>query len=87
MTCSGSSATCTASRSPDHRAGWFRLVSDATRAAGIAENDTLQVHLYANGNGHLLFKDQAVVDLLNRIIARHFPAALPAPRAGRRRWR
>lgn len=70
----------------DHRAGWYHLVSDATRGEGIAENDTLQVRLYGNGNGHLLFKEQAVVDRLNQIISRRFPDCLPAPRESRRRW-
>lgn len=69
----------------DHRTGWYHLVSEATRGNGIAENDTLQVRLYGNGNGHLLFKDEAAVDRLNRIIARRFPDALPASRESRRR--
>lgn len=70
----------------DHRAGWFQLVSEAIRGTGMAENDTLEIRLYGNGNGHLLFKEQAVVDRLNRIIAQRFPDALPAPRESRRRW-
>lgn len=72
---------------PDHRAGWYGRVSEATRGSGIAENETMQIRLFKNGNGHLTFKDQAAVDRLNAIIARHYPGALPAPRESRRRWR
>jgi hypothetical protein len=69
---------------PDHRTGWYARVSEATRGMGIAENETMQVRLFANGNGHVTFKDQAVVDRLNAIIARRYPGALPAPRSSRR---
>lgn len=71
---------------PDHRTGWYARVSAARNGDGLAENDTMQLRLHRNGNGHLWFRSQDSVDALNRIIARHYPGALPAPRESRRHW-
>jgi hypothetical protein len=38
------------------------------------------VRLYRNGNGHVGFKRLDLIDSMNRIIARHYPNALPEPR-------
>ena len=44
------------------------------------ENDYIHLTWFKNGNGHITFKRVDLVDHLNRIIAKHFPGALPACR-------
>ncbi|MBK0052996.1 DUF4942 domain-containing protein [Stenotrophomonas sp. S39] len=41
----------------------------------------IDVKLFKNGNAHIIFKRPDLVDKLNAVIARHYPSALPAPRA------
>ena len=68
----------------DHRHGCYALVSAAMREQQEwpknAENDYIAVRLFRNENGHVTFKRPDLIDKLNRIIAKHFPNALPAPR-------
>ena len=67
---------------PDHRNG-MRFQLDAARKAGASEleNDYLKIRWYLKGSGHVTFRDQRMVDQLNRIIARRFPNVLGADRA------
>lgn len=67
---------------PDHRAGWYsrlngqRLVTDPPASDGY-----LSARCFRNGNAHVTLLRADLVDQLNRIIAKHYPGALPAPRA------
>jgi hypothetical protein len=47
---------------------------------GQVENDYLAIRTFKNGNGHVMFKRPDLVDAMNRIIAKHYPGALPAPK-------
>ena len=70
---------------PDHRNGmWAQL--EATHQAGATEleNEYLKVRWYRKGSGHVTFRDQRMVDQLNRIIARRFPDVLGADGANTR---
>ncbi len=64
---------------PDHRNG-MRVQLEAAHQAGAneLENDYLKVRWYRKGSGHVTFRDQRMVDQLNRIIARRFPNVLGA---------
>ena len=68
----------------DWRRASYVEISEASRAEATwpkgYENDYYAVKLFKNGNGHVTFKRPELVDALNRIIARHFPSALPEPR-------
>lgn len=70
---------------PDHRRG----ISSAMSAAGLmgwpgkpgtVDTDYLSIRTFKNHNGHVTFKRPDLVDKMNKIIARHYPGALPAPR-------
>lgn len=70
---------------PDHRRGTYSLLSGAKLngwpcKAGEVENDYLKIRTFKNHNGHITFKRLDLVDKMNRIIAKHFPGALPAPK-------
>lgn len=66
---------------PDHRNGWNQRLSRAkTTADPDPEDDFMRVRCFRNGNGHVTFKRPDLVDAMNRIIAKHFPGALPAPK-------
>jgi hypothetical protein len=56
------------------------LMSCYPRKAGVAENDYVSIRTFMNGNGHVTFKRIDLVDKMNRIIAKHYPGALPAPK-------
>lgn len=68
----------------DHRRGCYALIYAAMREQQAwpknAENNYIAVRLFRNENGHVTFKRPDLIDKLNRIIAKHFPNALPAPR-------
>ena len=70
----------------DHRHGWYSRLSEAIRGEGVGESEAMHVRVFANGNGHVTFKDLKAVERLNAVIAKRFPGVLPAPRASRRRW-
>lgn len=62
---------------PDHRQGWWRLLSDARNAgAANAANNYLSVKWFKNGNGHITFLRPDLVEYMNRILARRYPGAL-----------
>jgi hypothetical protein len=69
---------------PDHRGGVSAMLSRAglgyASRTGQVENDYLAIRTFKNGNGHVMFKRPDLVDAMNRIIAKHYPGALPAPK-------
>lgn len=69
---------------PDHRGGVSAALSSAGigygRRTGLVETDYLSIRTFKNGNGHVTFKRLDLVDQMNRIIAKHYPGALPAPK-------
>jgi len=64
---------------PDHRQGMAELLG-YVRANPLVENDYLVVRSFRNGNGHVTFKRPDLVAKMNRILAKHYPAMLPADR-------
>jgi hypothetical protein len=63
---------------PDHRQGWFHLLNRVNHTTDPdAENDYMSVRSFRNGNGHVTFKRLDLVEKMNRIIAKHYPGALP----------
>ena len=68
---------------PDHRNGVRVIIEAPLRVPGwpkACENDYMSIKLFKNGNGHITFKRPELVEKLNRIIAKHYPGALPAPK-------
>lgn len=70
---------------PDHRQGISSLLSTVGMTGwpakpGTAENDYLHIRTFKNHNGHIAFKRPDLVDKMNKIIAKHYPGALPAPK-------
>jgi len=69
---------------PDHRTAMSHLLLQAgllrPGSRGTLENDYLKVTVFKNRNGHLTFKRPDLVSIMNRVIAKHYPGALPAPR-------
>ena len=71
---------------PDHRSG-IRAQLDAAglfswsaRRYGTVETTYMAIRTFKNWNGHVTFKRPDLVDKMNRIIAKHYPGALPAPK-------
>lgn len=69
---------------PDHRGGTSTLLSRAGigygSRTGSVETDYLAIRVFKNGNGHVTFKRLDLVETMNRIIAKHYPGALPEPK-------
>lgn len=69
---------------PDHRNGAYHTANNVrfAREGGTMQLDLEYMHVrgFKNGNAHVTFKRLDLVDGLNRIIAKHFPNALPATR-------
>jgi hypothetical protein len=66
---------------PDVRQGWYKRLSAVNRTSDPdAADDYMTVRSFRNGNGHVTFKRPDLVDRMNKIIARHYPGALPAPK-------
>jgi hypothetical protein len=70
---------------PDHRNGMRSLLhgtaaSIFNRRRDTVENDYLSIRMFKNGNGHVTFRRPDLVEQMNRIIAKHYPGALPAPK-------
>ncbi|CAJ0718573.1 hypothetical protein LMG7143_04452 [Ralstonia thomasii] len=64
----------------DHRDGIYYLVSHAWRAReSQAENEYLALKWFKKGTAHVVFKRTDLVEKMNRIIAKHYPDALPRP--------
>lgn len=70
---------------PDHRAGIMAELRAANlvgygNKAGVHEGHYMTVRTFKNKNAHITFKRQDLVDGMNRVIAKHYPGALPAPK-------
>ncbi len=69
---------------PDHRGGISAAISRAglgyASKQGTVETPYLSIRTFKNGNGHVTFTRPDLVNQLNRIIAKHYPGALPAPK-------
>lgn len=69
---------------PDHRSAMSTQLLQAglltPGSRGTLEGEYVKVTVFKNRNGHLTFKRPDLVDIMNRVIAKHFPGALPAPR-------
>ena len=75
---------CDGKPEADHRSASYGLISSAMQASSLwpkrAENEYVAVRLFKNQNGHVTFKRTDLIQRLNRIIAKHYPDALPAPK-------
>lgn len=75
---------CDGKPEADHRRSTYHLVSEAMQATNtwpkLAANDYFSVRLYKNRSGHVTFTRPDLVTRLDRIIASHYPDALPAPK-------
>jgi hypothetical protein len=66
---------------PDHRSGWYgRMSRCGSLTDPEPEDEYMRVRSFRNGNAHVTFRRPDLVDGLNRIVARHFPGALPEPK-------
>jgi hypothetical protein len=66
---------------PDHRHGWYARLGRCHHTTDPdAEDDYLRIKSYRNGNCHITFKRSDLVDRMNKIIATHYPGALPEPK-------
>lgn len=66
----------------DHRQGVYYMASEAHRQGhSFAENGYLAMKWYKKGSAHITFKRLDLVEQLNRILAKHYPNALPPARA------
>ncbi|OQW34116.1 MAG: hypothetical protein A4E19_18740 [Nitrospira sp. SG-bin1] len=75
---------CDGKPEADYRHASYSLISTAMQASSVwpklAENDYFSIRLFKNQNGHVTFKRPDLVTRLNRIVAKHYPHALPAPK-------
>lgn len=64
---------------PDHRTGIVQACGTAWRDTKKreAQDDYFRVKWFKNQNGHFYFKRADLVDKMNKIIAKHYPDALP----------
>lgn len=64
---------------PDHRQGAWRVLHDAQwpRQDPVYEFPYFTVRGFKNGNIHITFTRQDLVTQMNKIIAKHYPGALP----------
>lgn len=66
---------------PDHRQGFYRLLSDARGESGnTMETEYFHLRYFKKGSGHFTFKRPELVDRMNQILAKHHPNALAAPK-------
>lgn len=65
---------------PDHRQGVWQALYKLEISGGTGEwsNDYFRIRLFKNQNGHVYPSRPDLVEQLNRILARHYPDALPA---------
>lgn len=64
---------------PDHRTGMYSLIGYGNNVRTI-ETEYMTVKTFKNSNGHITFKRLDLVESMNKIIAKHYPGALPAPK-------
>lgn len=66
---------------PDHRQGLYSILHDQERRKdALTETEYLSIRSFKNGNAHVTFKRPDLVEKMNRILAKHYPAMLPADR-------
>lgn len=66
---------------PDIRRAWYsKMHVQAKVGDPMPEDEYISLRSFRNGNGHVTFKRPDLVDQMNRIIAKHYPGALPAPK-------
>lgn len=69
---------------PDHRQGTYATCCNQEISKSFFfENDYISLRWYKKGTAHITFKRPDLVEEMNRIIAKHYPGALPQARAGR----
>lgn len=67
----------------DHRNGLCSRLNDAIRGegftwrAGQLDDTYMHIRWFKNSNGHITFKRMDLVDRMNKILAKHYPGALP----------
>lgn len=61
---------------PDHRSSFYFTMFDMKPK----ETEYMTLKRFKNGNGHLTFKRPDLVDKMNNVLAKHYPAALPHDR-------
>ncbi len=65
---------------PDHRADIARRLDDHIsqhKSADSYEDALFRIKYFQKGTGHITFKKPVLIDKMNDIVAKHFPAALP----------
>lgn len=66
---------------PDHRNGAYFGLSEAIRGRTDYVDDYVHVRVYRTAQtGHVTFKRPDLVERMNKILAKHYPNALPAAR-------
>jgi hypothetical protein len=70
---------------PDHRHGIYAAMGAAGLTGwpakpGTVETEYLSIRTFKNHNGHVTFRRIDLVEKMNKIIAKHYPGALPAPK-------
>lgn len=63
---------------PDHRAGAGHWLHEEDMT-GAPWEPYMEIRRFKNGNAHVIFKREDLIDKLNEILGRHYPGALPAP--------
>jgi hypothetical protein len=64
---------------PDHRHG-LHGINLRSGTDSVYDDSYISLKGFLNGNAHITFKRPDLVEKMNRILVRHFPEALPAPR-------
>lgn len=62
---------------PDHRNGVYSLMHINDKPREKIEHEYMSIAQFRNGNGHITFKRLDLVEKMNCILAKHYPAALP----------
>jgi len=65
---------------PDHRHGIYHSMKPFPEPTGTAEFTYFKIRWFKKGTAHLTFTQPALVDELNRIVAKAHPGALPPAR-------
>lgn len=63
---------------PDHRSAAGRWLHEEDMT-GAPWESYMEIRRFKNGNAHVIFKREDLIDKLNEILGRHYPGALPAP--------
>jgi len=72
---------------PDHRNGMYHQISEARNANGVSwDGEYFSLKWFQKGSGHVTFKRLDLVDQLNAIVAKHYPAHCRMAGAGEAGW-